>query len=780
MRVLGRRTRRLEDTRLITGRGRYTDDIHIPGMLHAALVRSPVAHGLLRGIDAGAARALEGVSGVLTASDLAALGVGKLHVNWVHPGQRNASNPVLAIDRVYYVGHPVAIVVAESRYVAEDAAELVMLEIDELPAVVNAEDALAASAPLLYPDWGTNAVVETVLEGGEVEACFAAAPVRLPGRFRIQRQAAMPMEPRASLADYDSASDEVVLWTSTMTPHLVRTMIAQTCGWPEHKLRVVAPDVGGSFGPKDHAYPEDVLVCLLARRFGRPVKWIEDRREHFLSTLHAREQVWEVELAADEEGRVLGLRGRLLYDSGGHCSNHGIGPALLAAAMLPGPYDIRNYRMEITAVVTNKVPSGAYRGFGAPQATFVIERLLDRLAGRLNLDRAEVRRRNLIPAEAMPYESITQHHYDSGDYRQAFKRLLELVDYPGFHTRQDEAWKEGRYLGIGIVPFVMAAGLAPSSILGPAGVAYGNYETAVVRMDPSGKVTIFTGASSQGQGAATTLAQACAERLGVDPERDIVVVQGDSALTPYSPAGAIASRVAVVAGPAVLLASDKLADKLRRIAGHLLEVSELDIELADGRAFVGGSPAAGLDIAELAQEAHRGHNLPERIPPALEESHLFSPSTSNYPFGAHAAIVEVNPDTGTFEIVRYVVVNDSGTMINPTIVEGQIYGGVVQGIGSAKLEELIYDDAGQLQTMSLMDYLLPTAADVPEIELELRETPAPDVPGGMKGAGEIGILPPTAVLANAIVDALSPLGVEIDALPLDPSHIWHLIGKNRS
>jgi carbon-monoxide dehydrogenase large subunit len=299
-------------------------------------------------------------------------------------------------------------------------------------------------------------------------------------------------------------------------------------------------------------------------------------------------------------------------------------------------------------------------------------------------------------------------------------------------------------------------------------------------MDPSGKVTIFTGASSQGQGAATTLAQACADRLGIDPERDVVVVQGDSTLTPYSPAGAIASRVAVVAGPAVLLASDKLADKLRRIAAHLLEASELDIELADGRAFPRGSPAVGLDIAELAGEAHRGHNLPDEIAPALEEAHLFSPSTSNYPFGAHAAIVEVNPDTGEFEIDRYVVVNDSGTMINPTIVEGQIYGGVVQGIGSAKLEELVYDDTGQLQTMSFMDYLLPTAADVPEIELELHETPAPDVPGGMKGAGEIGILPPTAVLANAIVDALSPLGVEVDELPFDPSHIWQLIGKNRS
>jgi carbon-monoxide dehydrogenase large subunit len=551
---------------LITGRGRYVDDIQIPAMLHAALVRSPVAHGLLRGID-----------------------------------------------------------------------DLVVLDIDELAAIVDPEDALGPDAPLLYPDWGTNVLAEALMEGGDVDACWAAAPVQLSGRFRVQRQAAMPMEARASLADYDGATDGVVLWTSTMTPHLVATMIAETCGWPERKVRVVASDMGGSFGPKDHAYPEDVLVCLLARRFRRPVKWIEDRREHFLATFHARQQVWDVELAADEQGRVLGVRGRILYDSGGHCSSHGIGPALFAASMLPGPYDIRNYRMEIVAVVTNKVPSGAYRGFGAPQATFVVERMLDRLAVRLELDRADVRRRNLIPAGALPYESVTGHRYDSGDYRQAFGRLLELVDYPGFRIRQQQGRLDGRYIGIGIAPFVLAAGLAPSRVLGDSGVAYGNYEAALVRMDPSGMVTVFTGASSQGQGSETTLAQACAERLGVDPERDVVVVQGDSALTPYSPAGAIASRVAVVSGPAVLLAADRLAGKLRRIAGHLLEASEPDIELADGRASVRGSPATGLEIAELAREAYRGHNLPDEIQPALEESYVFSPSTSNYPFGADAA-----------------------------------------------------------------------------------------------------------------------------------------------
>jgi carbon-monoxide dehydrogenase large subunit len=780
MRQLGRRIRRLEDLRLITGRGRYVDDIHLRGMLHAAVVRSPVAHGLVRGIDAGAALALEGVHGVLTAADLAALGVGDLTVNWLHPGQRNVSNPVLAKDRVYYVGHPVAVVAAESRYVAEDAADLVVLEIDELPAVVGAEEALEENAPLLYPHWETNVMAETVLVGGDVDACFSAAPVRVAGRYRVQRQAAMPMETRVAVADYDGTTDQVLLWSSTQTPHLVASMIAQTCTWPEQRVRVVAADVGGGFGPKDHAYPEDVLVCVLARRHGRPVKWTEDRREHFLATLHAREQIWNVELAADEHGRVLGLRGRVLYDSGAHSSNHGIGPARLAADLMPGPYDIQHYRMEVVGVVTNKVPSGAYRGFGMPQAVFVLERLLDRLARRLGLERADVRRRNLVRAEAMPYESVTHRRYDSGDYGQAFERLLELVEYTAFRSLQEQARKEGRHIGIGIAPFVMESGLPSSRVLGAGGVGYGNYETAIVRMDPSGTVTVLTGASSQGQGVATTLAQACAERLGLDPERDVDVVQGDSAITPYSPAGAIASRIAVVSGPAVLLAADKLADKLRRIAAHLLEASESDIELAGGRAFVRGAPAAGLDIAALAREAHLGQNLPNEMPPALEESHLFSPATSNYPYGAHAAVVEVDPDTGKFDVQRYVAVNDSGTMINPAIVEGQICGGVVQGIGSAMLEELVYGDSGQLLTTSFMDYLLPTAADVPDIELELLETPAPDVPGGMKGAGEVGILPPTAVLANAIVDALTPLGIEVDELPLDPSRIWRLAEASRA
>jgi aerobic carbon-monoxide dehydrogenase large subunit len=779
LRALGSRARRLEDPRLIAGLGRFTDDIEPGEALHAFFVRSPVANGLLRGVDARAAITLPGVHGVLAAADLAALGVGELAVNWIHAGQRNTSNPVLATDRVYYVGQPVAVVVAESRYLAEDAADLVELEIEELAAVSDAEAALEEGAPILHPDWGSNVLVEAVVEGGDVEACFGSAPVVVQGRFRIQRQGAMPMEPRASLAFFDAAADQIVLWTSAQGPHFVATMVARTCGWPESRLRVVAPDVGGGFGCKDHAYPEDVVICVLARHHRRTVKWIEDRREHFLATVHAREQIWDAELAADGDGRVLGVRGRLLHDIGGHSSNHGIGPARLAAEMLPGPYALRNYRMEIVGVATSKVPAGAYRGFGVPQGTFVIERLLDRLARRLSLDQAELRLRNLVPAGELPYASVTGHRYDSGHYGQAFERLLELVDYEGFGELQRQARSEGRYIGLGVVPFVMAAGLAPTKVLGRLGVAYGNYETAVVRVDSTGKALLLIGASSQGQGVTTTLAQACAEPLGLDAEHDVTVIQGDSALTPYSPAGAVGSRISVVAGPAVLSAAGKVADKLRRIAAHVLEASEADIELAGGRAFPRGSPGLGLEVAELARAAYLGHDLPEGTEPGLEESTLFNPESSNYPFGAHAALVEVDPETGVFEILRYVAVNDSGVMMNPTIVEGQVYGGIAQGIGGALLEELVYDDSGQLQTTSFMDYLLPTAADTPEIELECRETPAPDVPGGMKGAGETGIVPPAAVLANALVDALAPFGVELDELPLDPSRLWERIKAAR-
>jgi aerobic carbon-monoxide dehydrogenase large subunit len=772
--AIGRRIRRREDPRLLAGRGRYTADVAPEGALHMCMVRSPHPHGRLHGIDASAALALDGVERVLTAADLARLGAGPMPVAWRQPDQRNVANPLLAQDKVLYVGQPVALVLARDPYLAEDAAELVALDVEPLPPLTDALAALEPGAPLLHEAWGENVLARSHSGSGDPDARIAASAIVLRRRFRIHRHAGTPLETRAAVATYDPLADQVVAHLSQQVPHHARTVICEVCGWPESRLRVIAPDVGGGFGVKEHPYAEDALVCLLAAHLRRPVKWVEDRREHFLSAVHARELICDVELGAGEDGRIEGIRGRIVYDVGGHSSNQGIGPAKLGADMLPGPYDVRDYRMEILGAVTSKVPIGAYRGFGAPQSTFVMERLMDELAARAGLDRAEVRRRNFVRPDAFPYRAASGHLYDSGDYGAALERALELVDYDGFPARRKAAAAEGRTLGLGIASVVMAAGLAPSRILGLAGQAYGGWEPMLVRMDPSGKATVFSGSASQGQGHQTMMAQVCAERLGLDPQADVEVVLGDTALTPYAPASAIASRVGSVAAAAVLLASDELAGKLRALAAHALEADADDVELRDGRAFVAGSPERGLAIAQLAHGAHLGHDLPDDVLPGLEASVSFDPPNSSYPYAAHAAVVELDRDTGALRILRYVVVHDCGTLVNPLIVEGQLHGGIVQGIGGALLERLAYDDGGQLLTTSFMDYLMPTAHDAPTLEVELTETPTPFIPGGMKGMGEAGTLAPAAVLGNAVADALGLDGAGVDTLPLDPERVWTL------
>ncbi|HEX4805788.1 MAG TPA: xanthine dehydrogenase family protein molybdopterin-binding subunit [Conexibacter sp.] len=771
--AIGRRILRREDPRLLAGHGCYTADVSPPGALHMAVVRSPLAHGRILAVDPAPALALDGVEAVLCDADVTALGAGPMPVAWRQPGQRNVANPLLAREKVLYVGQPVAVVLARDPYLAEDAAELVSLELEPLPAVTDALAALEPGAPLLHEAWGENVLAESVSGGGDPDARIDGAPIVLARRFRVHRHAGTPLETRAAVATYDPLADEVVAHLAQQVPHHARTVICEVCGWPESTLRVIAPDVGGGFGVKEYPYAEDALVCLLARRLRRPVKWVEDRREHFLSAVHARELVCDIELGAGEDGRIRGIRGRIVYDVGGHSSNQGIGPAKLAADMLPGPYDVQDYRMQVVGATTNKVPIGAYRGFGAPQAAFAMERLMDELAARTGLDRAEVRRRNFVAPDAFPYRAASGHLYDSGDYADALDRALERIGWDGFAAEREAAAAEGRLLGLGIASTVMAAGLAPSKILGMAGQGYGGWEPMLVRMDPSGRATVFTGSSAQGQGHATMMAQVCAERLGLDPEADVHVVAGDTGITPYAPASAIASRVGSVGAAAVLLASDAVADKLRALAAHALEASEHDVELGGGRAFVVGSPDRGVAIAELAHRAHLGHDLPDGVLPGLEATISYDPPNSSYPYATHAAVVELEPATGRLRILRYVVVHDCGTMVNPTIVEGQLIGGIVQGIGGALLERLAYDDGGQLLTTSFMDYLMPTAHDVPRLEVEMTETPTPFIPGGMKGMGEAGTLAPAAVLANAVADAL---GLEdgVDTLPLDPERVWTL------
>jgi carbon-monoxide dehydrogenase large subunit len=775
--MIGRSIRRREDRRLLTGDGRFTDDLDPPGVLHAAMVRSSAAHARLVGVETSEAVAMRGVAGVLLASDLDESGVGELPVTWVHPGQRGTTIPLLASDKAYYVGQPIAVVLADNAYIAEDASERVRVAYKHLPTVMDADAALAPDAPILHEDWGTNELVTAVVEGGDVDAAFAGADVILSRRYRIQRQAGAPLEPRAALASHDPVADQIILHASLQTPHYARTVICRVCGWPEHRLRVIAPDVGGGFGVKDHPYAEEVVVCSLAHRFGRPIKWIEDRREHFFATVHSREQIWDIELGASPSGEVLGVRGRVIYDIGGHSSNHGIGPARVSADMLLGPYAVANYRMAVVGAITNKVPIGAYRGFGSPQSTFVMERLMDELARHVDCDRGEIRKLNMIGRDDLPYSTPAGFTYDSGDYRTALDRALATIDYEGFQKRREASRRTRCHQGIGIASFVQPAGLAPSRVVGEAGLTYGAYETVLVRMDPSGRVTVFVPSPSQGQGHATTLAQVCADRLGLDPQHDVVVVQGDTGVTPYSAAGTIASRVASIAGAGVLLASERIRARLCQLAAHVLEASEADIDLTDGAAVVRGSPSKRVQIHDLAGHAHTGHDLPDDVDPGLEERETIDPSASTFPYGTHAAVVEVDPDTGAVRILRYVVVSDCGVLLNPTIVEGQIRGGVAQGIGGAMLEKLAYDDAGQLLTASFMDYLLPVAPDIPSIEIEHLEIPAPDIPGGAKGAGEAGTIAPAAVLASAVSDAL---GIEVDELPLDSEAVWQLWRARRA
>jgi carbon-monoxide dehydrogenase large subunit len=779
---LGARARRVEDRSLLTGTAVFVDDIHLPGMVHAVLLRSPHPHAYLRAIDTSAAVRSRGVHAVFTQQDIDRLGFTDLPVIWVRAGQKNLSNPLLARDKVRYVGEPVAILVADSRALAEDAVELIEVEYEELPPVVDPLAALEDGAPRLFEEWGDNLCVTLAREGGDIEAAFADADVTLSERMRCQRYTGVPLETRGAVAAVDDAdrvgARRVTLWTSTQVVHHARDVIAQVLDLATQDLRVIAPVVGGGFGPKDHAYPEEILTCGLAIVTGRPVKWIEDRQEHFLATVHAREQVHDIELAATRDGRILGVRDVITANLGAYCSNVGAGPVGLAMDMLPGPYIVPAYKADVRGVVTNKVPSGAYRGFGMTQSTFMMERMLDLLARELRLDPAEVRRRNLIPAEALPYESITGMRYDSGDYRRALDVALETVGYEEWRERQAALREQGRYIGIGISSYVEAAAFGPSRKLGVLGFAIAGFDAAVVKMDQQGRVTLYTGINSTGQSHRTTFAQVCASALGIALE-DVVVIQGDTETSPYAPAGSIGSRGAAVAGGATLLASRKLKDKLVRVGAHMLEADPDDVDIEGGKVLVRGAPGAAIAVSAVARAALLGHDLPDGVTPGLDERHVYDPDDLTFPYATHVAVVEVDPGTGGVSFHRYVIAHDCGVMINPTVVEGQIHGGVAQGVGGALLEELTYSDDGQPVAASFMDYLLPTAADVPPLEVLHIEIPTPVTPGGMKGMGEGGAIGPPAAIGNAIEDALAPFGVKVLSTPLSPSKINELIRQSR-
>jgi carbon-monoxide dehydrogenase large subunit len=763
--LVGARVLRKEDPRLLTGAGSYVDDVHLPGMVHAHVLRSPYPHARVSHVGTDDALGRDDVLAVLTPEAVAAA-TAPIRCVWILPGQRQAEYPV-APSVARFVGEPLGLVVARTRAGAEDAAELVELDLEPLAAVVDAELAVADDAPLLNPDWGTNVVVEAHVGDPveRIEEAIAGAAHVISRRFRIQRISGNPIETRGVVASWEPHGRTLTVWTSTQAPHHAREQLAHSLRLPAESIRVIAQDVGGGFGNKEHLYQEEVLVALASMQLRVPVKWIEDRRESLLSTIQAREQIHDARLALDADGRFVALHSRFVANMGARPSNVGAGPALVASTMLPGPYRFDAAGATFRGVLTNKTPSGAYRGFGMQQAAWVRERLVDEAARELGLDRVELRLRNMLGPEELPYQTPTFQVYDSGDYPRALRRATELVR-EGYDPPDD-----GRRRGIGFASYVEFTGLGPTKDQEFLNFRLAGYEQAVVRMETDGTATVATGTSPQGQGHETTFAQIVGDALGLGVE-DVRVVYGDTATTPYGNASAIASRSMTVAGGAIVRASAKLRAKLLRVAGQMLEAPPEDLELVEGTVRPRGAPAKALPLAAVAEQAWLGWSLPAGDVAGLEERDLHDPEAIAYSYATHAAAVAVDPDTGRVEVERLVVVHDCGTVVNPMVVDGQVQGGVAQGIGCALLEEVLHDPDGNPVTTTLMDYLLPISADVPDVEVDHIETPSPTTPGGMKGMGEGGVIGSVAAIGNAVADALPEIAEHVTETPITPLRLW--------
>lgn len=783
---VGRSLLRREDRRLLTGQGQFVADLVLPRMLHAVVVRSPLAHARIRRVDVSQVLAMPGVRGALNGADLLRLlppvpeGQISMPRKWASAIQHkflNPQEPLLAHDKVRHVGEAIAIVVAETRDEAEDAAERVVCDFEELPPVVDPEAALGADSPLVHERFGTNLIGAFSVGRGDVEAVFRTAPHRLARRFYHHRYAAVPMECRGVVATCDPRTDSATIWSSTQIVHWVRREAAALLGLPEARVRCAALDVGGGFGGKGHVYPEDLLVPFLARRLGRPVRWIEERREHMASATHSRDQLHELEAAFDDDGRILALRDDYIVDCGAW-NPIGSGVAYNTAVHLTGPYKIENLAASGKIVVTNKVPNAPYRGAGRPEACFAMERTIDLVARALGLEPAEVRRRNMICADEMPYRVGIPYRdgepivYDSGDYPGALQKALAAVGgLETFRRRQAAARDEGRCLGLGLGCYIEGTGVGP-------------FESAFVRIDPSGKVYVSCGAAPQGQGMETVFSQVVADLWKVAPE-DVVLTFADTAAIPLG-FGTMASRSTVTASAAMHGASVRLRDKVFAIAAHLLECAPADLELrpgADGGGVgVVGVPGARVSLAQVAQAARPGWEptRPPGVEAGLEEICYWQPETVTWSYAVHAAIVEIDPETGRVKLDDYAVAHDCGTVVNPLLVEGQIRGGTVQGLGGILSERIAYDASGQLLSGSLMDYALPAAADMPAIAIVHQRSPSPLNPLGVKGVGEGGAVAPPAAVANAVCDALAPFGVEINATPVAPEALVRAIDAARA
>ena len=784
-RYVGGGVLRKEDPELLTGEARFVDDIVLPGMLWVGVVRSPFAHARINGVDASRALELPGIVAVLSGEDLAGDWEAALPCawpiatrSWPTPTDEDPRMPdhwPVARDKARFAGDPVAVVVADSRAHAKDAIEAVDVDFEPLEPVLDLDQALESGAPLCHEDLGDNKCYTWTLSNGEVDRVFSEAPVVHKERYWHPRLIPNAIEPRGVVVQPAPAQGEFTMWSATQIPHIAKVTLSLTTGIPESKLRVIAPDVGGGFGSKLNVYAEEAICLAVARRLGLPVKWIEERSENYLGTIHGRGVLQDMELAATEEGKLLGVRARVVADFGAYLQLVAPGIPLLGAFIYHGVYDPQAYLFECTGVFTNKTPTDAYRGAGRPEATYAIERALDALARRLGKDAVELRRINFIPPFDEPRETAGGLQFDSGNYEATLDKALQLADYEGLRREQVERRERGdaTVLGIGLATYIEMCGLAPSQVLSALKYGAGGWDAATIRCHPTGKVTVVTGTSPHGQGHVTSWAQIAADELGVAFE-DVEVLHGDTAIAPLG-MDTYGSRSLAVGGIALWNAAQKIKEKGKRIAAHHLEVSPDDLEWTDGRFQVRGVPDKTKTIPDVAFAAWTAHNLPEGEEPGLEATHVYDPPNFTFPAGAHVCAVEIDTETGEVEILKYVAVDDCGNVINPMIVDGQVQGGVAQGIAEALYEEAIYDDAGNLVTSSMHSYRIPSAAELPSFVTDRTVTPSSTNPMGVKGVGEAGTIAAPAAVMNAVADALAPLGVTTIDLPATPERVWRAI-----
>ncbi len=772
----GKPIKRKEDPRFITGEGNYVDDISLNGQAHVVMVRSPHAHATIKSINTDAAKAHDGVIDVIIGQEMIDAGIGSIPVGWLLDGLKTPPHYAITADKARHQGEIVAAVIAETRSAAEDAADLVVVDYDVHDAVANPAKALEEGRPQVHDDAPGNKAFDFAIgDKAATDAAFANAYKTVKLDLRNNRLIPNAIEPRASLADYNRGTGEYTLYTTSQNPHVHRLIIAAfVMGIPEHKLRVISPDVGGGFGSKIFQYPEEVIVLYATKKHNRPVKWSAKRHESFLTDAHGRDHVSTAELAVDADANITGLRVSTAANMGAYLTLFAPAvPTYLYGTLLAGTYKTPNIYCEVTGVFSHTTPVDAYRGAGRPEATYLLERIVSRMAQELGMDAVEFRKKNFIGPDEFPYQTPVALVYDSGNYVPALDKALKMADYENLKKEQAEGRKNGRYIGIGFSTYLEACGLAPSALVGSLGAQAGQWESSLVRVTATGTVEVFTGSHSHGQGHETAFAQIVADRLGVTMEA-VEIVHGDTGKMPHG-WGTYGSRSGPVGTSAIVKAVEKIVDKSKKIAAHLLEAREDDIDFQEGSFQVKGSPDKAVSFGDIALQAHLAHNYPADLEPGLEATAFYDPANFVYPFGTHIAVVEVHPDTGQVDILRYIAVDDCGPQINPLIVQGQVHGGIAQGVAQALLENAVYDDNAQLISANYMEYALPRAHSLPSFEIEHTVTPSPHNPLGVKGIGEAGCIASTAAMANAVNDALEPFGITHLDMPLSPPRIWQAI-----